>query len=95
MAQIIAWLFGLGLTINAALFIPQAAAIWRSRSAEGISLLSFGGFNLVQLIGALHGYFQGDWSLCLGMLASLLTAGTVTLLAARYQVRARRLRQAG
>lgn len=84
-AEIVAWLFGLGLAVNAALFVPQAAAIWRSRNAQGVSLLSFAGFDLMQLVGMLHGYFQRDWTIFLGMLASLITAGSVTLLALRYR----------
>jgi MtN3 and saliva related transmembrane protein len=39
----------------------------------------------LQLIGAVHGYFQQDTALMMGMLASLLTCGSVTLLAARYK----------
>jgi len=81
MSQIVTWLFGIGLTLNAGLFIPQAISIWRKRNAAGVSVLTFGGFNAMQLIGLLHGYFQGDRSLIVGMGASLITCGTVTCLA--------------
>ena len=83
MSQLIAWLFGLGLSMNAALFVPQIIKILRTRSSSGVSLLSFFGFNLVQLVGALHGYFQQDRPLLIGMLASLITCGSVTALAVR------------
>jgi MtN3 and saliva related transmembrane protein len=78
--EVVSWLFGVGLVCNALLFVPQAISIWRRRSAAGISLLSFSGFNLVQFIGVLHGWMERDWSLLLGMLASFLTCGTVTSL---------------
>jgi hypothetical protein len=38
----------------------------------------------LQAVGALHGYFEHDYALMIGMLASLLTCGSVTVLAARY-----------
>jgi MtN3 and saliva related transmembrane protein len=85
MRPLVAWLFGLGLMGNAMLFLPQAFAIWKKRSAAGISLLSFAGFNVVQFVGVLHGWFERDWPLLAGMLASLLTCGSVTLLTVRFR----------
>lgn len=38
-----------------------------------------------QAIGALHGYFEHDYTLMIGMLASLVTCGSVRLLAAHYR----------
>jgi MtN3 and saliva related transmembrane protein len=83
--NIVAVVFGFGMLINACLFVPQAWHLWKAKRAEGVSVLSFAGFNALQLIGAVHGYFQQDHALMLGMLASLLTCGSVTLLAARYR----------
>jgi MtN3 and saliva related transmembrane protein len=84
MKEAIAFVFGLGMVLNAALFVPQAIHLWRTKTSQGVSILSFAGFNTLQAIGALHGYFQHDHALMIGMLASLLTCGSVTLLAARY-----------
>ena len=72
---------------RAALFVPQAVHIWKEKTAKGVSLLSFAGFNGLQAIGAVHGYCQGDRALMIGMIASLLTCGSVTVLAARYRGR--------
>ncbi len=55
MKEIVAWAFGLGLLGNAALFVPQAIAVWRKKSDEGVSLITFGGFNVLQAIGIVHG----------------------------------------
>ena len=84
MKETVAFIFGLGMVLNAALFVPQAVHLWRTKTAQGVSILSFAGFNALQAIGALHGYFQHDRALMIGMLASLVTCGSVTILAANY-----------
>jgi MtN3 and saliva related transmembrane protein len=92
MREIVAWLFGLGLGCNALLFVPQVLAVWRKKSDEGISLITFGGFSVLQIIGIVHGVLEHDRALTLGMSASLLTCGSVTLLTLFYRIR--RLRSA-
>ena len=87
MKQIVAVIFGLGLLGNALLFVPQIIAVWRKKSDEGISLITFGGFSVLQAIGIVHGMYQRDWSLILGMAASLLTCGSVTGLTIFYRVK--------
>jgi MtN3 and saliva related transmembrane protein len=87
MKQIVAIVFGLGLGGNALLFVPQIIAVWRKKTDEGISLITFGGFSVLQIIGIIHGYYQQDLSLTLGMAASLLTCGTVTALTVFYRLR--------
>lgn len=87
MKEIVAVIFGLGLGCNALLFVPQVIAVWRKKSDEGISLITFGGFSVLQAIGIVHGVYQRDWSLILGMVASLLTCGSVTGLTVFYRVR--------
>jgi MtN3 and saliva related transmembrane protein len=83
----VAVIFGLGLGCNALLFVPQVLTVWRKKSDEGISLITFGGFSLLQVVGIVHGLYQQDLSLILGMAASLLTCGSVTMLTIRYRVR--------
>lgn len=80
-------IFGLGLFCNALLFVPQAIALWRKKTDEGISLITFGGFSLLQVIAIVHGVLEHDLSLTLGMAASLLSCGTVTLLTVFYRMR--------
>jgi MtN3 and saliva related transmembrane protein len=92
MKDIVAFVFGLALLGNAALFVPQALAIWRKKSDEGVSLVTFGGFCVLQVIGVIHGIYQQDRSLIIGLGASFLTCGTVTLLTIIYRLR--RLRAA-
>jgi len=85
MKEIVAILFGLGLMVNAALFVPQAVKIFKTKSAKDVSLLTFAGFNVLQLIGIVHGALQQDWSLIIGMTASFLACGAVTVLGLAYR----------
>jgi MtN3 and saliva related transmembrane protein len=87
MKDIVAVIFGLALMGNAALFVPQAIAVWRKKSDEGISLVTFGGFNVLQIIAIVHGCYQHDTSLIVGMIASLITCGAVTCLTLFYRGR--------
>ena len=87
MKEIVAVIFGLGLGCNALLFVPQVVAVWRKKTDEGISLITFGGFSILQAIGIVHGVNHQDWSLILGMTASLMTCGSVTGLTIFYRVR--------
>jgi len=83
--NIIGVIFGLGLMANAALFVIQAVKIVRSKSAKGVSIFTFAGFNVLQITGILHGIFQNDMYLLSGMAASFLACGTVTGLAIIYR----------
>jgi MtN3 and saliva related transmembrane protein len=87
MKEIVAVIFGLGLVCNALLFVPQIIALWRKKTDEGVSLITFGGFSVLQVVGIVHGCFQHDLSLILGMTASLLTCGSVTALTVFYRVK--------
>jgi MtN3 and saliva related transmembrane protein len=86
--ETVAWLFGFGMGLNALLFLPQAVSIWRTKRAEGVSLVTFGGFNVLQSLGLLHGALERDWSLALGMAVSLCSCGSVTILGLIYRRRA-------
>jgi len=90
MKDIVAIIFGLGLMGNAALFVPQAIAVWRKKTDEGVSLITFGGFNVLQAIAIVHGFYQHDRALILGMIASLITCGAVTCLTLFYRMRRKR-----
>ncbi len=87
MKEIVAVIFGLGLMGNAALFVPQALAVWRKKSDEGVSLITFGGFNLLQAIAIVHGVYQHDRALIIGMVASIITCGAVTSLTLFYRTK--------
>src|SRR6516225_9231202 len=87
MREFVAVIFGLGLLCNALLFVPQVIAVWRKKSDEGISLITFGGLSILQIVAVIHGLFQHDLSLILGMATSLLSCGSVTVLTIFYRLR--------
>jgi MtN3 and saliva related transmembrane protein len=91
MKEIVAVIFGLGLMGNALLFVPQAMALWRKKTDEGISLVTFGGFCALQVISVVHGFYQHDIAMIVGMGASFITCGTATALTIVYRVRRLRL----
>ena len=78
MKEIVAVVFGFGLLCNALLFVPQVLAVWRKKTDEGSSLITF---------GVVHGVYQRDLSLILGMAASFLSCGSVTALTIFYRLR--------
>ncbi len=77
--------FSISLLVNSLLFIPQILTILRHKSAENVSLLTFMGFNIIQLFILLHGVVNHDYLLVLGYLLSLLSCGTVTMLIIYYR----------
>lgn len=85
LSRVVEYLFGLGLFINALLFVPQIIQLYRSKDAEGISLLTFSGFCFLQLLAILHGYFRHDHVLMIGYFFSIVTCGTVTILIFIYK----------
>ena len=77
--------FSLSLLVNALLFVPQAIKLYRLKNATGLSLLTFAGFNVIQLFVILHGFLQKDYLLAWGVLLSLITSGVCTWLIIRYR----------
>jgi two-component system aerobic respiration control sensor histidine kinase ArcB len=78
-------LFSLALFVNAALFIPQALKIYTTRSMQGVSLLTFVGFLVIQFITILHAWMVKDYILLIGFFLSMLTCGAVIFLVLRYR----------
>lgn len=78
-------LFSLGLFINALLFIPQAIKLYQTKNSKELSLLTFGGFVIIQFFTLLHGYLHKDYLLMLGYFLSILTCGLVLVLIIKYR----------
>jgi MtN3 and saliva related transmembrane protein len=77
--------FGVCLFINAFLFVPQASRLLKAKNAQNLSLLTFGGFNVIQLFTLLHAYLHKDLVLFFGTLLSLITCGSVSVLILIYR----------
>ena len=41
MRNTVAFIVGLSVVLNAALFVPQAVRLWRTKTTQGVSILSF------------------------------------------------------
>jgi MtN3 and saliva related transmembrane protein len=85
MANFIEIVFSFSLVANAALFIPQAVKIYKRKSAYGVSLITFAGFNFIQLATVFHAYLAQDWILFWGYIISLIAGSTVTALIIKYR----------
>lgn len=77
--------FSICLMVNSALFIPQIITLLKTQSAQGVSLLTFLGFNVIQLFTLLHGLLENDLILVVGCIVSLITCGTVSFLIIYYR----------
>lgn len=82
---IIQYGFSISLLVNAALFLPQIIALIKSKSAQGVSLITFAGFNVIQLFTALHGLLIKDYLLAAGYFLSIMTCGSVSFLIIYYK----------
>lgn len=82
--EVIHIIFGMAMFINAALFIPQAIKLLRIKQAKDLSLITFGGFCLIQASAVAYGYIQNDLYMAGIYSLSLLTCGFVTFLIFLY-----------
>ncbi len=79
------FLFIFGLLFKAVLFIPQAIKLFKIKDSKELSLLTFAGLNIMQLLTVLHGYFNKDYVLMFGVLLSFIFCGTVTYMIILYR----------
>ncbi len=85
--KIIEMFFSISLFVNAALFIPQIIKLYKNKYSKDISLLTFAGFNLIQIFVILHAYLHKDNMLLFGFLLSFITCGCVTILTIIYRLK--------
>ena len=84
-SAVIEVVFGCAMFINAVLFVPQIIQLVRTKRSEGVSFLTFLGFNVIQLFTILHGYLHHDMLLMIGMGISFVICGCVTGLILFYR----------
>lgn len=85
MKYFVEFLFCLGLFFKAVLFIPQALKVFKAKESEELSLLTFAGLNIMQLLTVLHAYINKDYLLMFGVLLSLIFCGSVTYMIVLYR----------
>ncbi len=79
------WALGVSLLINGCLFIPQAWNLFCRKNSQGVSLLTFGGFCIMQLVAIVNGYYHNDWAMVYGYGYSFITCAFVVLLISIYR----------
>lgn len=82
---IIDTIFAASLFINAALFVPQMLKIYQEKSSEGVSLIMFVGFILIQFSAVLYGVVHHDPILIFGYLLSMICCGGIIVIALIYR----------
>lgn len=79
-------LFAAGLFTNAVLFIPQIIRLIQKKHSDDVSLITFFGFNIINLLTVLHGFIHKDYILLFGSACSFLTNTVVTILIIWYRL---------
>lgn len=79
--------FGLGLIAKALMFAPQAWKLYKAKKSDELSLLTFLGLSIMQLLTVLHAYFNHDRLLMIGVLLSFIFCSSVTFMIVFYRMR--------
>ena len=92
MLAVIAWLYLATNALRVLSYLPQVVVVWRCRDgARSISLLTWGMWTLSHITATLYGVLVlRDAFFIFVSLVNLAGCGTVTLIAARRRVAARR-----
>ena len=77
--------FSLGLFVNAMLFVSQAIKLFRTKSSNDLSIITFAGFNVKQMLVILHAHINHDPILMYGYMLSFVSCGLITFLIFFYR----------
>lgn len=77
--------FGIGLVINAMLYVPQIMRLIKEKRSNELSYVMFCGFLCLTLSQVLYGFFRHDWIMAWGNMLTFITCGTVVCLIFVYR----------
>ncbi|MBN1684435.1 MAG: hypothetical protein JW855_03240 [Gammaproteobacteria bacterium] len=77
--------FFISLLFGALLFLPQIIRLARTKNSEGVSLITFLGFTLIQLLVIIHGFYYQDSLLILGTFLRFLSCAILIYLILLYR----------
>jgi MtN3 and saliva related transmembrane protein len=83
--ELINIIFGIALFANGLLFIPQIIRLYKTKHAGDTSLVTFAGFNILNLFAVLHGIVVSDKILIIGYGLSVVTNTLVTIMIIKYK----------
>ena len=72
-------------TLTTLAFLPQVLKVWRTRSAEDISLVTYSMFCLGVALWLVYGLLTRDGPIIVSNVVTLALAGSVLVLALRYR----------
>ncbi len=79
---------GLGLLaggLTTASFVPQVVKIWKTKSAEDVSLLMFAAFCVGVALWLAYGFIKKDWAILLTNGVTLLLGLAIVVMKIRYK----------
>lgn len=82
---ILGWLVSVVGVATGAAYIPQALRIWKRRSSDDVSILTYLFFLGGQLIYLVYGIRIGQWPLIIGMAANI--AGSLAVIGSALRFR--------
>ncbi|MDO8955101.1 MAG: PQ-loop domain-containing transporter [Gammaproteobacteria bacterium] len=86
--EIIVFLFGVALFVNAALFVPQIYALYKTKDAKGVSFITFFGFSVLQLITICYGLIKQDYLMAGGYVLSWVLCIAISVMILLYRRKA-------
>ena len=87
--EISEFILGISLFLNACLFVPQTWRLYKTKDAEGISLLTFGGFIFIDIAAMVNGILFVNWAMIVGYALSTITCTSVVIAAMYYRAKHR------
>lgn len=70
-------------------YYPQAYKMFKTKSAENISIISFAIFSIGTLLWTIYGFYLHDWTLISGFIFGVLGAWSIFIMAIVYKKRAK------
>ena len=83
--SVLAWLVSVVGIATGAAYIPQAVRIWKRRSSDDVSILTYLFFLVGQVIYLVYGVRIHQWPLIIGMAANI--AGSIAVIASALRFR--------
>ncbi len=84
---ILGWLVSVIGVATGAAYIPQALRIWKRRSSDDVSILTYALFLGGQVVYLVYGIRIAQWPLIIGMAANI--AGSIAVIGSALRFRAR------
>ncbi len=84
--SVLAWLVSVVGVATGIAYVPQALRIWKRRSSDDVSIMTYALFMGGQIIYFVYGFRIHQWPLIIGMAANL--AGSIAVIASALRFRA-------